>query len=140
MIAVCGQKTVEATQLIVGGTNVTKGDYPWNVALYTNDQKEFICSGSLISQRIVVTGTHNILILCPAYYIISAAHCIADEGGKVLDKNNYIIAVGKYYRNYGQIEDPETRLSQVRCRFEFRKGFSRNIIFLGGSHVCSRNL
>ncbi|KAJ3649365.1 hypothetical protein Zmor_021115 [Zophobas morio] len=109
---ICGQKTVEATQLIVGGTNVTKGDYPWNVALYTNDQKEFICSGSLISQRIVVT----------------AAHCIADEGGKVLDKNNYIIAVGKYYRNYGQIEDPETRLSQVKAMFvpETYKGSSQN--------------
>ncbi|XP_063919441.1 uncharacterized protein LOC135134643 isoform X2 [Zophobas morio] len=112
---ICGQKTVEATQLIVGGSNVTKGDYPWNVALYTKKDKLLICGGSLISRRIVVT----------------AAHCIADENGNLLDKENYVIAVAKYYRNFEDRRDHnEAQFSELEAMFvsEIYRGNVQNFM------------
>jgi hypothetical protein len=53
---VCGQKSVNAQTLIVNGKPVKKGDYPWQVALYTLNDKELICGGSLLNQRVVLTG------------------------------------------------------------------------------------
>ncbi|XP_063918856.1 uncharacterized protein LOC135134166 [Zophobas morio] len=112
---VCGQKTIEATPLIVGGNNVTKGDYPWHVALYTKNNKVLICGGSLISQRIVVT----------------AAHCIANERGNVLDKENYVIAVGKYYNDFDDPRDRyEAQFSELEDMFvaETYKGEIQNYL------------
>jgi len=41
---------------IVGGVNAVKGYYPWQVAIYYDDN--FICGGSLISQTDIVTAAH----------------------------------------------------------------------------------
>ncbi|XP_001658406.2 trypsin-1 [Aedes aegypti] len=41
---------------IVGGTNAKEGKYPWMVALYYNNR--FICGGSLINDRYVLTAAH----------------------------------------------------------------------------------
>ncbi|KAJ3649363.1 hypothetical protein Zmor_021113 [Zophobas morio] len=100
---ICGQKVVDATQLIVNGTNVVKGDYPWQVALYSKMHNNLlICSGSLISPRIVLT----------------AAHCITDENGKLLNKDNYVVAVGKYYRNFDDPRDRnEAQFSELEAMF-----------------------
>jgi secreted trypsin-like serine protease len=45
--------------LVLGGRPVSEKDYPWLVAhYYTNNG--FICGGSLVSKRIVVTAAHCI--------------------------------------------------------------------------------
>lgn len=53
----CGS-SARHSGLIVHGSNFTRGDYPWIVALmYTkNGEKGFFCSGTLVSSRHVVTG------------------------------------------------------------------------------------
>lgn len=54
----CGQKRVDTAQLSVGGTKVVKGDYPWQVALFKNIGGSFenLCGGSLLNERIIITG------------------------------------------------------------------------------------
>ncbi|KAJ3665180.1 hypothetical protein Zmor_000688 [Zophobas morio] len=101
-VPVCGQKTVEPTKLIVNGTDVAKGDYPWQVALYNKRSKDLICGGSLLSQRV----------------ILSAAHCITDEKGVMLSKEDYVVAVGKYYRAFDDSRDyNEAQFSELYGMF-----------------------
>lgn len=54
---VCGRPTV-ANSLVVRGEPVPRGAYPWLVAMFwtKNLGPEFRCSGSLVSDRHVVTG------------------------------------------------------------------------------------
>lgn len=62
---ICGvpDKRFSVTQLVVGGTPIRKGTWPWLVAVYTTDQNSlaFQCSGNLISTKIVLTAAHCIL-------------------------------------------------------------------------------
>lgn len=53
---VCGKKRAEATTLVIDGQNVTKGDFPWQVALYRKKDNQLICGGSLISQFLIISG------------------------------------------------------------------------------------
>ncbi|KAF2898151.1 hypothetical protein ILUMI_08021 [Ignelater luminosus] len=57
---VCGQQLVE--QRIYGGEAVDIGEFPW-LALLGFDKDDFVCGGSLINNR----------------YVLTAAHCISDE-------------------------------------------------------------
>jgi hypothetical protein len=112
---VCGQKSVNAQTLIVNGKPVKKGDYPWQVALYTLNDKELICGGSLLNQRVVLT----------------AAHCITDDKGKLLSKENYMVGVGKYYRPFNDSRDRnEAQFSEVKHMFipELYKGSTQNYV------------
>lgn len=56
---ICGVPK-KATGLIFGGENFDRGDFPWMVALYHKTLRkrkaEYICGGSVISDRHVVTG------------------------------------------------------------------------------------
>ncbi|XP_055387387.1 venom protease [Condylostylus longicornis] len=57
----CGMNTLPQTR-IVGGNEVKKGSYPWIAALgyiiSKNDPAEFLCGGSLITTRHVLTAAH----------------------------------------------------------------------------------
>ncbi|RZC34678.1 prolow-density lipoprotein receptor-related protein 1-like, partial [Asbolus verrucosus] len=114
-VPVCGRKSVTATTLIVNGTNVTQGDYPWQVALYTAQSKVLICGGSMITQRVIIT----------------AAHCITDQKGKMLSKDLYMVAVGKYFRPYNDPRDAnEAQFSPLQEMFIPRqyKGPTQNYL------------
>lgn len=56
----CGRPTIN-DPLIIGGEEYLRGALPWLVALFTQKQKKneqkFICAGTLVSDRHVVTGT-----------------------------------------------------------------------------------
>lgn len=54
---ICGRSTV-ANSLVVHGEPVSRGAYPWLVAMFwlKNLGPEFRCSGSLVSDRHVITG------------------------------------------------------------------------------------
>ncbi|XP_066251859.1 uncharacterized protein [Euwallacea similis] len=57
---ICG-KPITTNQLIVNGETVPRGAYPWLVAIFRqleNLSLSYICSGSLISDRHVVTAAH----------------------------------------------------------------------------------
>ncbi|KYB29441.1 hypothetical protein TcasGA2_TC031984 [Tribolium castaneum] len=103
----CGQKSTRNNPtLIVNGTNAIRGDYPWQVALYNKTSKVLLCGGSLLNQRVILT----------------AAHCITDDTGKLLNKETYTVAVGKYYRKYDHSEDVnKAQFSEIHEMFTTRK-------------------
>jgi hypothetical protein len=49
----------QVSGLITGGRTASRGQFPWLVAFFYNDK--FICGGSLISKKLVVTAAHCIL-------------------------------------------------------------------------------
>ncbi len=52
----CGESTFhhEVFSLVKGGTDFKPGTFPWIAALFNN--LEFICGGSIVSEKIIVTG------------------------------------------------------------------------------------
>ncbi|XP_970945.2 modular serine protease isoform X1 [Tribolium castaneum] len=100
-VPVCGQKSVEVQKLIVNGKTAKRGTYPWQAALYTRDKKELICGGSLIKLNMIIT----------------AAHCVTDQQDRAqpLPKENYIVALGKYYRKFDDPRDSkEAQFSELK--------------------------
>ena len=53
----CGRAD-QAGGLIIGGSQVERGKWPWIVALFktVNNDSKFFCGGTLISNKHVVTG------------------------------------------------------------------------------------
>ncbi|XP_063910656.1 clotting factor C-like [Zophobas morio] len=96
--------------LIVRGSETKKGAYPWQAALYRKVDKTFLCGGSLLNERVILT----------------AAHCITNNQGKLKPAKNYIVAVGKYYREYDHPDDKNAQFCSVHKMFIPReyKGFS----------------
>ncbi|KAL7035925.1 hypothetical protein ACKWTF_008625 [Chironomus riparius] len=83
----CGDPQVNlrnVTSLIVNGRMALRGQFPWLAAYYHNDEgfNGYICGGSLVSQKIVIT----------------AAHCINDksEPSFVRKPDQAIIYLGRY--------------------------------------------
>lgn len=63
--SVCGlpfQKLPETTGLVINGKPAKKGQFPWLAAYYHNGVREsgFICGGSLVSSKVVITAAHCI--------------------------------------------------------------------------------
>lgn len=106
----CGIKSIEPQPLIVGGTVVPKGDYPWTVALYHGDNKDFICGGTLISSRLILTGKSH-RVQTEKSQKISGATCVTDSDGSLHPKEDYTVAVGKYYSKYA---DSREKISNVQ--------------------------
>lgn len=61
---ICGTRHSETQiiPLIYGGETIQRGDYPWTVAIYTNEATglSFSCGGTIISARTVITAAHCI--------------------------------------------------------------------------------
>lgn len=85
--AQCGKpynRLQQATGLVVRGKEAYKGQFPWLIAIYHNDigDSGFICGGSLISSKVVLT----------------AAHCIQDkQDDNIRQPEEILIYLGKYY-------------------------------------------
>lgn len=90
IIAVCGTKPPKLIKpLVFGGFLPNVTDYPWHATLYktSNDstEKKFICGATVITENLLIT----------------AAHCVYDEGTKKLeDPNTFVIATGNLFRDY----------------------------------------
>ncbi|XP_063918421.1 uncharacterized protein LOC135133832 [Zophobas morio] len=92
-IPICGESSHENNPtLIVGGAKAERGQYPWQAALYKAQDKSLLCGGTLLNQRVVVT----------------AAHCVTNSEAQVQPKDNYVVAVGKYFRQYDHSGDAKT--------------------------------
>ncbi|KAJ3658632.1 hypothetical protein Zmor_010360 [Zophobas morio] len=70
--------------------------YPWHVSIY-NVQKEPACSGSLLSQKLILT----------------IGDCVTYLTGNLIPKEFYTVAVGKNYKEFDDFRDTEAQLSQV---------------------------
>jgi secreted trypsin-like serine protease len=96
-VPVSGQKAREQNQLIIGGSSLKRGLFPWHVAIYMN-KDVIICGGSLLSERVILT----------------AAQCVTHSDGQVRPKENYTIAVGKFYSKIWDRRDiDETQFSKI---------------------------
>lgn len=51
----CGRAD-RPTGLIIGGTQVNRGKWPWLVALFKANDSKFLCGGTLISNKHIVSG------------------------------------------------------------------------------------
>lgn len=99
----------DTTGLVKGGNVVTRGQFPWLVAYFHIAQTtQFICGGSLVSTKIVVT----------------AAHCVQGKGETeaklakdsifYMGKHNVYTLAGKWTRFYLQ---SRTSLSYFKLNF-----------------------
>ncbi|GJQ69600.1 hypothetical protein Trydic_g6694 [Trypoxylus dichotomus] len=98
----CGLKIANAQTLIIRGEHTVPGEYPWVVAIYKrrNDELRQVCSGTLISR----------------FYVLSAAHCFANDAGDVSDPSVFTLVAGKYYRDFNA-NDSNAQIRQIRRLF-----------------------
>ncbi|XP_018569606.1 uncharacterized protein LOC108909686 [Anoplophora glabripennis] len=99
-LPVCGKKISKDTEaLIYGAKPNEKIEYPWVAAIYQkfNNSYEHICGGSILSQTVILT----------------AAHCVTNDYGNVLPKQNYKVGVGKLYRRYQATEDTRAQYLEL---------------------------
>lgn len=97
---VCGRSD-QSAGLIIGGSPVSRGKWPWIVALFktTANESKFFCGGTLISNKHVVTGECLQLALhvWRLQLPFSAAHCIHPKFRAERTKTNDIVAyLGRY--------------------------------------------
>ena len=84
----CGvakQRSGKIQKPIVGGASATKGFYPWQVAIYYED--DFLCGGSLISEKHVLTAAHCFRYLSKdfqRYKVVLGDHDRTVDEGKLL--------------------------------------------------------
>jgi secreted trypsin-like serine protease len=57
ILVVCGRtSTTRGPTLIVSGRVSKKGQFPWQAALYSSVDQSFLCGGSLINEKLILTG------------------------------------------------------------------------------------
>lgn len=56
----CGRSN-EVVGLIYNGEKSTSGDWPWIVALFYRPANSFFCSGSLVSEKHLLSGEYIII-------------------------------------------------------------------------------
>jgi hypothetical protein len=59
----CGKSDIPKKALITSGFISDLGQWPWHVGIYIindNNEKEYVCGGSLISKYAVLTGELSI--------------------------------------------------------------------------------
>lgn len=84
--AICGKIGPISSPLIFGGHPISKGAWPWLVAIYKIDSKSnpyFVCGGNIISSRTIITSAHclgtNDASVSPGELLIGAGkHNISD--------------------------------------------------------------
>ncbi|XP_015111099.1 modular serine protease [Diachasma alloeum] len=102
-IPVCGTKPSKSVKpLIVDGFQPNITDFPWHATLYeTNSEKvkKFICGATVITENLLIT----------------AAHCIFDEGTKKSKKpEKFLISVGNIFRDYDMEYPPQIEVRKAK--------------------------
>lgn len=107
---VCGKRNPKGKPFISNGVEAKVGEFPWHVGIYrysANDTLQQVCGGSLVNPSMVLT----------------AAHCFWNEAyGRTMDKDNFRIAAGKYYRDWNvkDLEMQERQLSEIIVHENYR--------------------
>ncbi|CAB3385888.1 Hypothetical predicted protein [Cloeon dipterum] len=97
----------QVANLVVNGENVAKGAWPWLSAIYdiTNTGLSFICGGSLVTKR----------------HVITAAHCMVTTQGSATLKQpeNVMVYLGKYnVINFAE-QSTATEISDIAAHPEY---------------------
>ncbi|XP_065372377.1 uncharacterized protein LOC135964186 [Calliphora vicina] len=96
----CGRVAANSVALSKNGIPITSSLTPWHVTIYEKDgaDSNYICSGSIVSPRIVIT----------------AAHCFWDEANLILKSNTeYEIIAGRSTSNYTKIDNNNSQTIQI---------------------------
>ncbi|VEN41021.1 unnamed protein product [Callosobruchus maculatus] len=117
----CGRERLPGSPLIVHGNDTMKGSYPWSTIIYMKDRDtmKFICGGTMISVR----------------FILTAAHCVTTDDGNIFDNSLFEVAVGKYYSNYS-ISEPSAqhlKIQKIIVHKEYRgdkRGYQADIALM----------
>lgn len=67
---------LEGMSRIIGGVVASRGDWPWQAAIY--DRQNFTCGGSIIAAR----------------WVLTAAHCVTDAKLNSLGAENFLVVEG----------------------------------------------
>jgi len=77
----CGERKVDRTR-IVGGQNVVKNEYPWQVGLVRRGSSSPFCGGTLVSSTTVVTAAHCATDVSQ-FQVVVGDHDITRNDGEV---------------------------------------------------------
>ncbi|KAI5643313.1 trypsin domain-containing protein [Phthorimaea operculella] len=97
----CGTVTPDGKDLIIGGRDSKRAEFPWHAGIYQRTSTEgvkHICGGSLVSRTLV----------------ISAAHCFWDKlTDRVPSVSTYAVALGKFYKGWNNSLDDKAQKFEV---------------------------
>ncbi|XP_018574094.1 uncharacterized protein LOC108913102 [Anoplophora glabripennis] len=103
-IKTCGKKVITNSNALTSDGKAEEGlEHPWNVNIYEKQNNSplkdytFVCGGSLISQKVVLT----------------AGACISDHRGEVKEKEDYLIGAGVTYTKYNHPKDVHAQYSEL---------------------------
>ncbi|KAJ2940768.1 hypothetical protein O0L34_g14879 [Tuta absoluta] len=85
-------KTYCGSVTLPGGSEL-----PWVTAVYLKKSQKYICGGTLVNSK----------------YVITAAHCVSNRQGVPQDPQKYLIAAGKLYPAYEDARDEHAQISEV---------------------------
>ena len=103
------------TNIVIGGETTTKGHYPWQAAIYYAD--EFLCGGSLIDSKHIVTAAHCFKYLSmdlSLYRVVLGDHNRDSDEGK------------KGFFFSPKIKDKKTKLKTTTLPLKTRSSFFEN--------------
>jgi trypsin len=108
---------------IVGGHSASVSQYPWQAAVFVDDEQ--ICGGSLLTSRIVITAAHCVFDTDPNCVIRCSISDPGGDGTDRLDPNDANVMLGST-----TINGPRTPLIGVSFRSnydpDFRPGVPQN--------------
>ena len=83
----CGKSLFADGSRIVGGTDASHGQFPWNCQIWArkkiNSNFEFICGGTLINEKVIVTAAHCIRHKNMKRYVVKiGSRFIKDDGSQ----------------------------------------------------------
>lgn len=137
---ICGRPVLKMSHFIVDDRHLSHGSWPWSVALFTREQftgqpKDYICGGTLVSTKVIVTAAH--CMQRAANRKRYASEIVAYFGRTRYDGNGNneqpsstvqqqiedidTIIMHPDYKKFGQTFDADIALIIVRARIRYGK-------------------
>ncbi|KAK4328116.1 hypothetical protein Pmani_001438 [Petrolisthes manimaculis] len=112
----CGQTNEKR---IVNGTDVKPAHkYPWQVGIRANNSKNYMCGGSIINNR----------------YILTAAHCVTDDNGEQVSSYDLSVGIGDHISTFTEDDRDVTKavgVEQIIVHHDYNsKTFNKDIALL----------
>lgn len=101
----CGVKQMKQRGFLLNGESTQPGDWPWHAAIYLrNKNLKYICGGTLISDRVILTGNNLIVFITKCSFknpllFCTAAHCVYENDDSLLIPERISIYLGHYHIN-----------------------------------------